>query len=375
MRSSLAALSAVGGSNIRSYPQFERVTLRLPLASVLGIAQRSDVQSIAPTAKPILNRDRWRRRAERFRADQGGHCVALRARHQHGVGELVGRARARRGSRAEHRHRRRGRQGLRAVRQRDPRPLSAACRRPAIFLRRSTCWRIPSRWTCEDEGAAMMEIVYDMAPGAALGFATAFMSDVDFADNIVKLQQSPHNCNIIVDDVTYDNEGAFQDGIIAQAVKHRDLRRRALLLVRGEFEQPRAQHVRDLGRRFRRRRHQRAADRRHGAQLRSQCLRRADARAASRSPCNGPTRSERRATTTTCSSSTPTGTTVVGSGNSAQTGTQDPFEFIDCSVPAAVPGGWASRDLQENRRSRTRAAHRHDARAAFRQNQRQHLWP
>ena len=69
-----------------------------------------------------------------------------------------------------------------------------------------------------NEGAAMMEIVYDMVPGAALGFATAFISDVDFASNIVALQASPHNCNIIVDDVSYDGEGAFQDSVIAKAV-------------------------------------------------------------------------------------------------------------------------------------------------------------
>src|ERR1022692_4274248 len=52
----IAALSAAAGADIRSYPQFDRVTLRLPLASLLGIAQRPDVQFITPTAKPILNR-------------------------------------------------------------------------------------------------------------------------------------------------------------------------------------------------------------------------------------------------------------------------------------------------------------------------------
>jgi Subtilase family len=69
-----------------------------------------------------------------------------------------------------------------------------------------------------NEGTAMMEILYDMAPGAAIGFATAYNTEAEFAANIVALQASPHNCNIIVDDVSYDTEGAFQDGIIAQAV-------------------------------------------------------------------------------------------------------------------------------------------------------------
>ena len=67
-----------------------------------------------------------------------------------------------------------------------------------------------------DEGAAMMEIVQDMAPGAQVYFATAFTSEVSFANNIAALASA--GCSIIVDDVTYFDEGAFQDGIIAQAV-------------------------------------------------------------------------------------------------------------------------------------------------------------
>jgi len=67
-----------------------------------------------------------------------------------------------------------------------------------------------------DEGTAMMEIVHDMAPGANLMFATADNGVASFAANIIALQQA--GCKVIVDDVTYFNEGAFQDGPIAQAV-------------------------------------------------------------------------------------------------------------------------------------------------------------
>src|SRR5277367_2511563 len=67
-----------------------------------------------------------------------------------------------------------------------------------------------------DEGTAMMEIVHDMAPGANLIFATAFNGSASFADNIIALANA--GCQIIVDDVTYFNEGVFQDGPIAQAV-------------------------------------------------------------------------------------------------------------------------------------------------------------
>ena len=67
-----------------------------------------------------------------------------------------------------------------------------------------------------DEGTAMMEIVYDMAPGAQLYFASAFGSQTQFADNIRALRDA--GCKVIVDDVSYFLEGVFQDGPIAQAV-------------------------------------------------------------------------------------------------------------------------------------------------------------
>lgn len=69
----------------------------------------------------------------------------------------------------------------------------------------------------EDEGTAMLEIIHDVAPNAALGFATAFRGDASFAENIRALRFDA-GCDIIVDDVVYFAEPYFQDGIIAQAV-------------------------------------------------------------------------------------------------------------------------------------------------------------
>lgn len=67
-----------------------------------------------------------------------------------------------------------------------------------------------------NEGGAMMEIVQDMAPGAKVLFATAFDGVASFADNIRALAAA--GASVIVDDVSYFNEGVFQDGPIAQAV-------------------------------------------------------------------------------------------------------------------------------------------------------------
>lgn len=67
------------------------------------------------------------------------------------------------------------------------------------------------------EGTAMLEIIHDLAPDAALYFASAFNGPASFAQNIRDLRFKS-GCDIIVDDVSYFNESPFQDGVIAQAV-------------------------------------------------------------------------------------------------------------------------------------------------------------
>ena len=76
---------------------------------------------------------------------------------------------------------------------------------------------LPTQEGSGDEGTAMLEIIHDIAPGASLGFATAFNSDASFADNIRALRFD-RGCDIIVDDIIYFKEAPFQDWIIAQAV-------------------------------------------------------------------------------------------------------------------------------------------------------------
>ena len=67
-----------------------------------------------------------------------------------------------------------------------------------------------------DEGRAMLQLVHDLAPGSPLAFATAFTGETGFADNIRALATS--GAKVIVDDVGYFAEPAFQDGVIAQAI-------------------------------------------------------------------------------------------------------------------------------------------------------------
>ena len=67
-----------------------------------------------------------------------------------------------------------------------------------------------------DEGAAMMEIVQDIAPGAQVFFATVDDDPAVMISNIQGLAAA--GCQIIVDDVSFFDEGAFQEGPIAQEV-------------------------------------------------------------------------------------------------------------------------------------------------------------
>ena len=66
------------------------------------------------------------------------------------------------------------------------------------------------------EGTAMLEIIHDMAPGANLFFATGQGGQLQMALNILQLLTA--GCNIIVDDLSYATEPAFQDGQVAIAV-------------------------------------------------------------------------------------------------------------------------------------------------------------
>ena len=67
-----------------------------------------------------------------------------------------------------------------------------------------------------DEGRAMLQLIHDIAPGATLGFHTAFGGVGGFALGIRELANN--GCTVIVDDVQYSTEPFYQDGPVANAV-------------------------------------------------------------------------------------------------------------------------------------------------------------
>ncbi|HEX8770588.1 MAG TPA: hypothetical protein VF711_07465, partial [Acidimicrobiales bacterium] len=67
-----------------------------------------------------------------------------------------------------------------------------------------------------DEGTAMLEIVHDMAPGAALVFAPAGDDSLSFVTALNALAAA--KVNVIVHDVAFDIEPVFESGFVAQTI-------------------------------------------------------------------------------------------------------------------------------------------------------------
>ncbi|HEX4793734.1 MAG TPA: S8 family serine peptidase [Humisphaera sp.] len=67
-----------------------------------------------------------------------------------------------------------------------------------------------------DEGRALLEVIHDLAPQSPLAFATGDDDVVNMALNIHRLLAA--GCKVIVDDLSYEYEPMFQDGLISDAI-------------------------------------------------------------------------------------------------------------------------------------------------------------
>ncbi len=199
----LAALAGLGARVVAAYPQYGEVHAWLPLASLDQAAALPQVHAIRAAMPPVVNRVMptgtsvgtgagAARLAPRSGVHgEGDHAHAadvVRALGFTGTGKKVG------------------------VISNGVDSLAAemtAGHLPAVTV-------IAGQAGSGDEGTAMLEIVHDLAPDAALAFATSGNTPATMATNIQSLRTA--GCDVIVDDVTFFNEGAFEDGPIAQAV-------------------------------------------------------------------------------------------------------------------------------------------------------------
>ena len=182
----LAFIQQLRGSVVNRVPRYDSIRARLPIDQLETLAQRKDIRFIRPAERAMLNK---------INTSEGDVAhYASDARSTFGVD----------GS------------GVRVGALSDSVDALASLQASGDLPAPVTVLPGQSGIPGSSEGTAMLEIVFDLAPGADLFFATAFSGQAQFAQNILDLQAA--GCDVIVDDVFYFAEPVFQDGIIAQAV-------------------------------------------------------------------------------------------------------------------------------------------------------------
>jgi hypothetical protein len=74
--------------------------------------------------------------------------------------------------------------------------------------------------TGTDEGTAMMEVIYDLAPNAPMTFATGGPDEETMFQNVLDLANPlVTNSRILIDDITFDTESPFQESLVGSAIR------------------------------------------------------------------------------------------------------------------------------------------------------------
>ena len=180
----LKRIRDLGGTVISSVPKYQAIRAQLPLRAMERLAALDAIRTIRPADEAVTRKDNTSEGVGAHRANS--------ARPTHrvdgtgiGVGVLSN--------------------GVRSLADRQASGDLPA--RVAV---------LPGQAGRGDEGTALLEIVHDLAPGAELYFATGSGGQAQMAANIEALCEA--GANVIVDDIGYTNEAAFQDDIVAQGV-------------------------------------------------------------------------------------------------------------------------------------------------------------
>lgn len=173
-----------GGLVISSFPRFDAIRAMVPIATIEEIAAEDAIRSIRPADKAMA------RKVNTSEGDGAHQANVARSTYSvDGTGVKV---------------------GVLSDSVDNLATVQASGDLPAVTV-------LPGQaGSASGEGTAMLEIVYDLAPGADLYFAEAFSGQAQFAQNILDLQAA--GCEVIVDDIFYFAEPVFQDGVIAQAI-------------------------------------------------------------------------------------------------------------------------------------------------------------
>ena len=180
----LRRIRTLGGTVINNVPKYRAIRAELPLAAVVRLAALSAVQSIRPADEAVTRQDDTTEGDVAHRAN-----LARRTHGVDGTGIGIGVIS----------------DGVRSLADRQ-----ATGDLPA----RVTV--LPGQAGRGDEGTALLEIVHDLAPGAELYFATGHGGQAQMAENIEALCEA--GANVIVDDIGYPLEAAFQDDIVSKGV-------------------------------------------------------------------------------------------------------------------------------------------------------------
>ena len=175
-----ATIETLGGTVLNSVPSFRAIRASLPLDRVETVAALSEVQFIAPADRVVTRRQASRRPMDdesmtrKINTSQGdvAHGVAS-ARSTYGIdGSGIGIGVMSNG-------------------------VATLAARQASGDLPANVMVLPGQAGSGDEGTAMLEIVYDLAPGADLFFATGG-SEAQIATNIQALCNA--GADVIVDD-------------------------------------------------------------------------------------------------------------------------------------------------------------------------------
>ena len=180
----LTHIRDLGGTVITSVPKYESIRAQLPLRAVEMLAALDAIRTIRPADEAATRKDNT------SAGDIAHRAKSARTTHRvTGTGIGIGVIS----------------DGVRTL---------AARQASGDLPARVTV--LPGREGSGDEGTALLEIVHDLAPKAELYFATGFGGQAQMAANIEALCKA--GANVIVDDIGYALEAAFQDDIVAQGV-------------------------------------------------------------------------------------------------------------------------------------------------------------